>query len=295
MTSPAAPSENAPRRIGTLEGDRLCARCGYNLTGQPIFREAHYELLIARCPECGAVASLQEYPLLGRWAGRWAAVAAALWFLFILAIAMATAGTYMGLAAATGEQASHGFGEYVQQRFLADMGKDMSQGYDYQEFMTWRDRQHFDLLLVDAGGFLRAMDRRALWLWIPLGLLALVGGVVWAVILVARRRRGMLICALAIMVLTGALCVFPVAEWLNDERYGYYPGWFGRSRIAPQVLGLSLVFTFAVFVAGMMIGRPIVRLMIRTLLPPRLRSALAILWICDDLPPPSARQRGRIF
>ena len=74
----AASSSGTERRtVSILVGDRLCTKCGYNLTGQPVLREPHYEMLIVRCPECGAVAALQEYPVLGRWAGRWAALLAA--------------------------------------------------------------------------------------------------------------------------------------------------------------------------------------------------------------------------
>ena len=40
-------------RIAVVTGTRLCIRCGFNLTGQMILREPAYDLLIARCPECG--------------------------------------------------------------------------------------------------------------------------------------------------------------------------------------------------------------------------------------------------
>ena len=48
------------QRVSVIVGDRLCVHCGYNLTGQNIYREPYYELLIARCPECGSVASVLE-------------------------------------------------------------------------------------------------------------------------------------------------------------------------------------------------------------------------------------------
>ena len=51
---------------GIIQGDRVCIACGFNLCGQRIVREPRYNLLIARCPECGQAATLQEYPLLGR-------------------------------------------------------------------------------------------------------------------------------------------------------------------------------------------------------------------------------------
>ena len=86
---PGGTGHPAEQRISTLVGDRLCIKCGYNLTGQHVLREPHYEMLIVRCPECATVASMQEYPLLGRWAGRWAALAAGLWFLLAFGLLMA--------------------------------------------------------------------------------------------------------------------------------------------------------------------------------------------------------------
>ncbi len=55
---PAAPAGDGTRdeRVSTLVGDRLCIRCGFNLCGQPVLRERHYRMLIARCPECSTVA-----------------------------------------------------------------------------------------------------------------------------------------------------------------------------------------------------------------------------------------------
>ena len=58
-------SPGQARRIMT--GDRFCTKCGYNLVGQEIVREKHYELLIVRCPECATVTGLQDYPRLGTW------------------------------------------------------------------------------------------------------------------------------------------------------------------------------------------------------------------------------------
>src|SRR4051812_32614115 len=88
----------AGRRGSTVVGDRLCIRCGVNLVGQPIVREPVYGMFLIRCPECSTAASLQEYPLLGRWAGRLAALIAALWLLFVVATLLATTGIIGGLS-----------------------------------------------------------------------------------------------------------------------------------------------------------------------------------------------------
>ena len=91
------------QHVSVIVGDRLCVHCGYNLTGQNIYREPHYDLLIARCPECGSVASVLEYPVLGRWANRWAAVIAALWVVVLLAVWLGSAGVGIAGMARTGD------------------------------------------------------------------------------------------------------------------------------------------------------------------------------------------------
>ena len=55
-------------RVGTVLTDRVCTRCYFNLVSQPVIRERHYGLLVVRCPECGTLASVQEYPHVIRWA-----------------------------------------------------------------------------------------------------------------------------------------------------------------------------------------------------------------------------------
>src|SRR5688572_5228275 len=96
-------------RVSVLMGDRLCAACAYNLTGQTIVREPHYKLLIVRCPECATVASVQEYPLLGRWAVRWAMVLAGIWFLVLVAMWIASGATVFGFSLGTAEWAQGGY------------------------------------------------------------------------------------------------------------------------------------------------------------------------------------------
>lgn len=89
MQDSRAPEARA-ERIAVITGTRLCIRCGFSLTGQMILREPTYDLLIARCPECGTVAPVQEYPPLGAWQRRWAMLLAALWFAAVLAVAYGT-------------------------------------------------------------------------------------------------------------------------------------------------------------------------------------------------------------
>ena len=90
-----------PSQLGVIATDRPCASCGFNLHGQVIEREPHYRLVVARCPECGTVAALQEYPSLGRWARRWSMLLAAAWVVVLLLLTLPTAGLIGGPAASS--------------------------------------------------------------------------------------------------------------------------------------------------------------------------------------------------
>jgi hypothetical protein len=97
-SSPTSTARTPEVRISTVVGDRLCIKCGFNLSGQPVVRESVYGMAIVRCPECSTIASLQEYPLLGRWARRIAAALAALWLLLLIGGTFATAGIMFGMS-----------------------------------------------------------------------------------------------------------------------------------------------------------------------------------------------------
>ena len=108
-------------RISVVTGDRLCARCAYNLTGQLVTREPHYGLLIVRCPECATVASIQEYPLLGRWANRWGAVLAVVCLIFLLGMWLASSAATFGWTLGTAEGGSRRYGDYLEELMSADL------------------------------------------------------------------------------------------------------------------------------------------------------------------------------
>jgi hypothetical protein len=293
------------QRVSTLVGDRLCTHCGYNLTGQAVLREPHYQLLIVRCPECGAAASVQEYPLLGRWAGRWAAVVAAAWFLFLVLFWVGSAAAIFGFSTGTAEIAAEEYRTFLQDRYNAwakespdpivitvqpGAGAPVLPAPPLiraNEFADWWKTQDPAALLADAGGWFAAVDWSAAFLWIPLGLLAFVFGCMWATILVARGRRALLVWGGAIMFVACAFATIPMSDWLAGEPSWYWTG--ARQQICPRMMVLSLAFGAVTLVIGLMVGRSLVRGMIRLLLPPRMRSSLAGLWLADGLNPPDGR------
>ncbi len=318
QSSRAGNAASTEPRVSTLVGDRLCIKCGYNLTGQPVKREAHYDMLIVRCPECATVASLQEYPLLGRWAGRWAMLLAALWFGFVLLLALASAGILYAEADSVAETASRPHAIRLAERQHKWFKEREAQGTlpaNAQWFLsnpnppssyspvdpTWSSQQDFDAVLAEAGGWAAAADFSALRRWIKLALWAAPIGCFWAIALAHVRRRRLILFGLILISLAG---VFALIGHLGQPgRFGMFVGWgwgwtnaitIAQRQIGPPFYAMSLLFSIIPLSLGLVFGRPIVRGLIRALLPPRLRSSLALLWTADGLEPPLPRPSGAI-
>ncbi len=301
-------AENAitPRdtRVSTLQGDRLCIACHYNLSGQPVLREGHYKMLIVRCPECGTVASVQEYPLLGRWASRWAIVLAGLWVLLLLSAWFISALIITGMTHHIGTRSTESFAQHVGELQLAwgfeNLPEDQRAIWRHYEVghtnlyylpvdQTWWRQQDVRALLADAGGWIAMADWRQLWQIVAYSPLLVGIGVVWSLLLPHIRRRWLPIWPLAIIGLAAALAQFEFADLFG-------PGirWtIGSNVFVPigsRLQMIAMLSAIVPMIVGLVCGRTLARLLVRALLPPRLRSALSGLWTIDRLsPPPGAK------
>jgi len=299
--SRAAPATTAVahHRVSSLTGDRLCIRCAYNLVGQPILREPHYDMLIVRCPECATVASVQEYPLLGPWAGRWAAVAAGLWLLFLMAFWIGTGAMIFGFSVGVGEWSAdklsqvfyHDYAAWEQtQRATVALNTatrpvGVLAAQPSTAYQVWWEGLDLQPFINSKGGWLTLIDWEALLLWIPLGLLSFVCGCVWAVMLLANKTRARLLWGVCIMAVAVAFSIIPLVDWLADGSNSY--GNISRQILGPIFMGLSLAFGGMCLLIGLVVGRTAIRWLLVLLLPPRLRSPLAMFWLADGLQPPS--------
>ena len=280
----------AEQRVSNLVGDRLCISCGYNLVGQPVLREPHYQMLIVRCPECATVASVQEYPLLGRWANRWAAMLAALWLLVMLALWIGSGAAIFGLSYGASDVAAQKYRYFLGNEFqewIQNHQPATTQGrfsWTTNDYQAWTASQDFQALFQRAGGWTGAVDWTALWVWAALLIAGFVIGCIWSVALFGRRRPALLIWGIVIMAVALAFSTISFAEWyLRDRMWGWHAA---ERAICPTVMVLSLGIGAAALATGLMCGRSCVRGLVRALLPPRLRSSLAFLWITDSLPGP---------
>jgi len=309
-TAPPPPPATRRREIQKIvTGDRFCTRCGYNLIGQQVVREEHYSLLIVRCPECATVASVQEYPLLGGWGVRWGVIMAVLWFIALIAWWPGSSGIICGMSFAVTDEATRDYYHHLQQ-LQADheaqatgqtpsntirtittpsgtirIGGTSSSG----SFGKWWEQQDHAALLADAGGWRGVIEGDAFLILIPTALLVFGVGWLWSVCLIQLKRRWLIVCGAAVMLLAVIFAVPLVVEWqVHAATWARYAA---NQQLGTPVLAICMGSCLIPLGLGLWLGRPLTRITVRALLPPRLRSSLALLWTAEGLAPPATRAR----
>lgn len=289
-TTPAPQStlQPAETRIDVLRGDRCCAGCGFNLYGQVIVREGHYRMLIVRCPECGTVAALQEYPTLTRMAWRVRMLLAAVWLAAILGGLVVTGAVIYGFSQAVMQTVTASYQSAVQAAWTEYSTKSLTPAqqaawWNTQGMDDWWKALPPSAFFADHGGWAGLDWWGALILTFAAATLVPIG-VVWSVAL-ARLRGVRLLAVLLIPLFIAG--VFAAGDFVNGSGTWFLGaqylvrrqiGWLPMAGAA----GACLLTLFA----GALAGRPIARAFLRLTLPARLLAAFAFLWLVDgkDLP-----------
>ncbi len=291
---PTEPVETSPPepRIGEVVGDRLCATCGFNLAGQVITRERHYNMLIARCPECGSAAALQEYPQLGRWANRLGYLLAAAYLVVVLGLICGSGGLMFGLAMGTTEIASQKFVSHLvqiqQMRAQASTGPQPANWTwqaNYVQDRDWWAAADKWQIFQEAGGFADGVEWSAGLLLITVVLSGMALGMVFAVAMPHLKSWRRLLVPGAV-VLLGLTLLLVVSIVTRTQQNWFYPQWAGPVVFRPVVVPPTLCVGGVAILAGMCVGRPVARWLLPILLPPRLRGPMAFLWLVDGRPMP---------
>lgn len=309
----AAPAGAGGRevRISTIVGDRLCIRCGFNLTGQTVIREPHYGMLIVRCPECSAAAALQEYPALGRWANRWAALLAGLWLLVVIALLFASAGSIFGFTMMAADGFVDKYALHISTRHnewirslsseeQAKLGGGNPQWITNQPDSPgswvdskWWKGQDAEALLREVGGPIGGLDPRGLWNWPWLGLAATISGAVWSLVMLGQKRRKVMAAMFIPLAISGIFAYFAYSSVT-------YNSWAGgaesvsqlaSARLGPVVVPGLLLSALPAMWLGVWAGRPLVRGLVRAFLPPRMLGSVAFLWLAEGRDPPRPARR----
>lgn len=290
IDQPRTDPANAMTPLGSqVSTDRPCASCGFNLFGQMLHREPVYKLVVARCPECGTIASLQEYPAMSGWVGRWKLLLTVLWVLMLLGALIGNFAASAGLNHATNEVASQNYADLLGIQYAESIDQPSTNplaarwtNLDYD----WT-RANAPRILKEMGGAFAGANREFLIFWTGASIAMFAFGVFWSVVLFgARRRSAMLLPGIAIIGASGAVLTNLLsAGWLQ----GIGAPWaksVAEQGSAPTMVPLTALVMLVAAGLGVLLGRKLSRVAIVLMLPPRLRTPLAILWTRDGLNPP---------
>lgn len=317
LTEARAAGSAQPERLGTVLADRVCTRCYFNLAGQPVVRETHYGLVVVRCPECGTIASVQEYPHLSRWSRRVVVLVAIAWFGFLSLMLLASAAIVQSSASSLATHAAEPSAvalakahlEFQKERasIVGPQQQNVNAWYLSQPASPWSYIEQVYLDSTPPGQFFAQSGAwSAIWTprlitnWSINMIVAFAIGVCWSVALPhARRWRRLII----IPVILGLAVAMGLVQGVNGSGLwnGGFSQWmwtnngwqFATHVMLPYVsmpVTLGAIATASVtLVAGVYLGRGIARWGARILLPPRLREPLFFLWLCDGYQPPKVR------
>lgn len=277
-----------------IRADRACIKCGFNLFGQSVYREPHYNLAIARCPECGEVAALQTYPVMSHWANRFRAIIAGVWVLVLIVffiIQTSLSGSYAhGTSYTAAQQLGRTIGqeytEWAQQNGQTVTNHFSAVGNNpYYEWVniprSWAD-EYVPGLIDQSDPWRELINSGFITSLLPAVMMAFILGIFWSIVLLgASRKRAalapILAAAIALIFMFSPDFIHYGPMQASMVAQSYY-----AELVAPWVLLIQLPFSLM----GVFVGRKVARWVITLTLPPRTRIPLSIFWTRDGLPPP---------
>lgn len=306
--STLTPSHGEEVRLGQLTGDRRCHACNFNLRGQTIVRESHYQMVMVRCPECGTPAPLTDYPRLGPWSRRLGMLAAIAWFITLIAGFLISGGLLAGMTqltlAATVEplavRIATDFDKFAKVQLAAQTANpspNFNQMYQWQagntptsnswidndwwkkqDKMIWKNAVTPAFNLFSGEAFM-------------LSAFSSVFLTPFAIVLACSmpHLRGVRRALIPVGVLAVATLIMTIV-FISDKADGAHNAMMASIEIiGPGVIVLQLLVLCVPIILGVLIGRPIARILIRWLVPPRQYVHFGFLWAADGLNQPASK------
>ncbi len=282
------PELKPAERVAMLEVDVFCVECGYNLHSQPVRRDENLGIFVCRCPECGRFHPAGTgITAISPWLRRLATILLIFWILIILtaifficmglgAITVAHVETfsYRKLMTLDGREAEW---KQVQMPGGGMNYQVVAKGTTRPTINNWKMAYTLDPPADDDtspfGYRNRQRDTHVERIMIPLGgaALGLVTGGLMVVFLWHWKKRRYLYAAL----LPFAVATFMIVVFIVNEEFDPIRRWTIR-------IALSYALWEAIWMwLGTLIGRPVVRTMLRMFIPPKPRQHFACLWQAD--------------
>jgi hypothetical protein len=258
MSSVVTPQEPAPATfdaappVGHIETDAFCEGCGYSLRGQSVRREPVTQLLMSRCPECGRFAPANQMATAARlWLNRFSTFLLWMWLVFVVLVILVEGLILFGIT-------------------MGSMDS-MIRPYRYSQQFIGQPWDAEDYLFI---GFIAS-------------LLSGMGFVAGAAAAAAFPHWHGLRRSVFCLGRTALIATFVALFWsltystpasLSDGQW--------LAIWSPYLLAFVILHGGGGALAAWLGRRPL-RLLVRLLLPRRLRPGLSYLWTADGLPPPS--------
>jgi len=280
--------------VGTVELDRYCASCGYNLRQQAIRREPSTKLLLCKCPECGVFEPANTLTTATRsWFRGLVAFVWIVWFAIWLNLVGWSIFGVTALAVVSGDVRR----EWIDtDQIVLDQLVDNKRLEAYRNELANGNTPNASGAAVNHSGFygnaydLRPMrDEDLLIMAIFLALSAAIGAVLTTITMVAMphwKRWGYVTFAVG-WPLIGAM-IFHGLIW--RELYGW-------RLVTIDLMQWHLICAVSIEAAALVcglaavwLGRPVTRGIVRLVVPPQRRGVFAYLWLADGKTPPKTVQ-----
>jgi hypothetical protein len=240
------------------------------MQGSIVYRDERLGLLYVRCTECGTNASVTEYPVSWKWLRRFGILIAGLMCLVALAFLIAdVAATTVSTYEFTWE-ATQAYGDALQRE-----GVRLDPNANWQMTDAFRADTETIARITSDPTVVATARRNALIALLPVGIISLAAGMAWSALLLHRR----VIWAIAFQLVPLSLALaFTSLVMVFDRPIGNASWSYRQFAIVEYGTDFAIqFFTFIVTVriAAILLGRPLIRLFIWTVVPTRVRVAIS--------------------
>lgn len=281
-TSPGDRSDPSPARddappVATIETDRFCDGCGYNLRTQPVRRDERTHILIVRCPECGRFAAAADAVTAARpWLHRLATLLLFGWVLFVLWIATLLCVAQGAITFLT-----------LEERTTWEVASTTSAPPTVitLPFNPATTTAATTITLPPPGTTYRLVmsppdEDDAYVIALAMAISLLLGFVTATLMVVAMHHWRRWVYVVPVLLIPAVVATIVSTDWNTSA-----PDLAAWGR--PIIL-MHAACHLAGGLLGVLLGRPFARMLVCVLLPPRVRPALSFLWLADHKPPPAA-------
>ena len=255
-------------KVDVVRDRSCCRRCHYELDGQVVLVREDLPMAMCRCPECGWV---QPVGSSWWWSGRAKKDASCGLFVWVISLTFMTlviAGSIAGLAQSTGFAAGYPLADWIGQEAPGRGAGRFSRVVD-----TWWERTGRTRLEASGRGVWDLVDWMVLTdiLWaVPMGLLAGVWFQMKFLHASAQGRRVATYLIVIVSIVLLMLYFLMTSVWIEQRDSSAAD--LAMMEVGFYITGAAWALISAVVIAGLWMGRPVLRLLVTHLGGPRQRA-----------------------